>query len=64
MYISSAILSESCIIIIILYYITVVGSVCLCVHIKNLTNRPTNDTTYLTGNEGCEVFSENAPLQS
>ena len=29
--------------------------------------RPTNDTTYLTGNEGqniCGVFSENAPLQS
>ena len=29
--------------------------------------RPTNDTTYLTGNEGqnnCAVFSENAPLQS
>ena len=28
---------------------------------------PTNDTTYLTGNEGqkiCGVFSENAPLQS
>ena len=39
---------------------------CLCV-IQNLTYRPTNDTTYLTGNEGhkiCAVFSENAPLQS
>ena len=36
--------------------------------IQNLTYRPTNDTTYLTGNEGqnnyCTVFSENAPLQS
>ena len=35
--------------------------------IQNLTYRPTNDTTYLTGNEGqndCAVFSENAPLQS
>ena len=33
----------------------------------NLTYRPTNDMTYLTGNEGqniCAVFSENAPLQS
>ena len=41
--------------------------VCLCVVFQNLTNRPTNDTTYLTGNEGqniCAVFSENAPLQS
>ena len=40
---------------------------CLCVRIKNLTNRPTNDTTYLTGNEGQKIyaiFSENAPLQS
>ena len=54
--------------------VTVVGSVCLsaCVSvsvsvIQNLTNRPTNDTTYLMGNEGqiiCTVFSENAPLQS
>ena len=54
--------------------LTVVGSVCLsvclsvCVSVfQNLTNRPTNDTTYLTGNEGqnvCAVFSENAPLQS
>ena len=43
-------------------------SVCTCVSvIQNLTYRPTNDTTYLTGNEGqnnCAVFSENAPLQS
>ena len=52
------------------HYYTVVGSVCLCVCvsvIQNLTYRPTNDTTYLTGNEGqknCAVFSENAPLQS
>ena len=52
--------------------VTVVGSVCVrvcvCVSvIQNLTYRPTNDTTYLTGNEGqnnCVVFSENAPLQS
>ena len=29
--------------------VTVVGSVC---PFQNLTNRPTNDTTYLTGNEG------------
>ena len=45
---------------------TVVGSVCVSV-IQNLTYRPTNDTTYLTGNEGqnnCAVFSENAQLQS
>ena len=43
---------------------TVVGSVCLSVRIQNLTYHPTNDTTYLTGNEGqnnCAVFS---PLQS
>ena len=35
--------------------------------IQNHTYRPTNNTTYLTGNEGqnnCTVFSENAPLQS
>ena len=34
--------------------------------IQNLTYRPTNDTTYLTGNEGqknCAVFSENAPIR-
>ena len=40
--------------------------VCVCVQ-SYLTIRPTNDTTYLTGNEGqniCGVFSENAPLQS
>ena len=45
---------------------TVVGSVCVSV-CPFSTNRPTNDTTYLTGNEGqkiCAVFSENAPLQS
>ncbi|CAI8034644.1 hypothetical protein GBAR_LOCUS19482, partial [Geodia barretti] len=49
---------------------TVVGFVCLSVTL-NLTSRMsvrlTNDTTYLTGNEGqkiCGVFSENAPLQS
>ena len=55
--------------------VTVVGSVCVCVCVcvstQHLTSRmfihPTNDTTYLTGNEGqkiCGVFSENAPLQS
>ena len=47
--------------------VTVVGSVCMSVRIQNLTYHPTNDTTYLTGNEGqnnCAVFSENAPLQS
>ena len=45
-------------------------SVCLSVT-QHLTSpmfvRLTNDTTYLTGNEGqkiCAVFSENAPLQS
>ena len=53
---------------------TVVGSVCLSVCLsvtQHLTSpmfvRLTNDTTYLTGNEGqkiCAVFSENAPLQS
>ena len=57
---------------------TVVGSVCLCVCVsvclsvtQHLTSpmfvRLTNDTTYLTGNEGqkiCAVFSENALLQS
>ena len=45
--------------------VTVVASV--CVRYQYLTYRPTNDTTYLTGNEGqiiCAVFSENAPLQS
>ena len=45
----------------------VLGLSSLCVCLKNLTNRPTNDTTYLTGNEdqiNCAVFSENAPLQS
>ena len=46
--------------------------VCVCVSVTlNLTCRMfvrlTNDTTYLTGNEGQKfrtVFSENAPLQS
>ena len=49
---------------------TVVGFVCVSVTL-NLTSRMsvrlTNDTTYLTGNEGQKVkavFSENAPLQS
>ena len=54
--------------------VTVVGSVCLsvCVSVtQHLTSpmfvRLTNDTTYLTDNEGQKfraVFSENAPLQS
>ena len=58
--------------------VTVVGSVCVCVCVcvcvsvtQHLTYRmfirPTNDTTYLTGNKGqkiCGVFFENAPLQS
>ena len=51
--------------------VAVVGlSVCLSVT-QHLTSRMfvrlTNDTTYLTGNEGqnyCAIFSENAPLQS
>ena len=50
---------------------TVVG-LCVCLSVTlNLTFRMfvrlTNDTTYLTGNEGRKfrtVFSENAPLQS
>ena len=44
--------------------------VCVCVSALHLTSRMfvrfTNDTTYLTGNEGQKfrtVFSENAPLQ-
>ena len=33
--------------------------------IQNLTNRPTNDTTYLTGNEGQpQIFSETAAFVS
>ena len=47
-----------------------VRSVCVSVTF-NLASlmfiRPTNDMTYLTGDEGqkiCGVFSENAPLQS
>ena len=48
--------------------VTVVGCVCVCVCVHPTSFiRPTNDTTYLTGNEGqniCAVFSENAPLQS
>ena len=42
-------------------------SVCVCVCVLTSFIHPTNDTTYLTGNEGqniCAVFSENAPLQS
>ena len=51
-----------------------IGSVCVCVclsvtqHLASrMFIRPTNDMTYLTGDEGqklCGVFSENAPLQS
>ena len=52
--------------------VTVVGSVCVCLsvtqHLASRTFiRPTNDMTYLTGDEGqkfCGGFSENAPLQS
>ena len=46
--------------------VIVVGPVCVSVT-QDLTYRPTNNTTYLTSNEGqkvCVVFSENAPLQS
>ena len=50
--------------------VTVVGFVCVSVTL-NLTSRVfvrlTQDTTYLTGNEGKKfrtVFSETAPLQS
>ena len=53
--------------------VTVVGSVCVCVCVsvtQHLTLPMfvclTNDTTYLTGDEGqkfCAVLSENAPLQ-
>ena len=54
--------------------VTVVGSVCLyvCMSVTQhlpyrMFIRPTNNTTYSTGNEGqkmCVVFSENALLQS
>ena len=48
--------------------VTVVGSVCVSVSvIQNLTNRPTNDTTYLTGIEGqniCGIFSKSAAFVS
>ena len=49
--------------------VTVVGFVCVSIT-KLLTYqfiRPTNNMTYLTGNEGqkiCVDFFENAPLQS
>ena len=41
--------------------------VCVCVRHPNLTYRPTNDTIYLTGNEGqkiCGNFSEIAAFVS
>ena len=46
--------------------------VCVCLSVtqhlaSRMFIRPTNDMTYLTGDEGqkcCGVFSENAPLQS
>ena len=46
--------------------------VCVCLSVtqhlaSRMFIRPTNDTTYVTGDEGqkfCGVFSENAPLQS
>ena len=55
--------------------VTVVVCLCVCVCVVSVTLnltcrmfvRLTNDTTYLTGNEGQKfrtVFSENAPLQS
>ena len=54
--------------------VTVVGFVCVSVclsvtqHLASrMFIRPTNDMTYLAGDEGqkfCGVFSENAPLQS
>ena len=56
--------------------VTVVGSVCVCVCVclsvtQHFASRmficPTNDLTYLTGDEDqniCGFFSENAPLQS
>ena len=47
--------------------VTVVRFVCLSVTPSRMFFRLTNDTTYLTGNEGqkiCAVFSENASLQS
>ena len=47
-------------------YMCVCLSVCLLLT-SRMFIRPTNDTTYLTGDEGqkvCGVFSENAPLQS
>ena len=56
------------------WYFTLVRSVCVCLSVTQQLHltypmfiRPTNDTTYLTGNEGqkfCGVFSENAMLQS
>ena len=43
-------------------------SVCLLLNLTSRVSvRPRNDTIYTTGDEGqkiCEVFSENAPLQS
>ena len=55
----------------ILFYSTVVGSVCLCVCVSvfqiSLIAPQTIRLTLITGNEGqniCAVFSENAPLQS
>ena len=41
--------------------------VCVCVRHPNLTYRPTNDTIYLTGNEGqkiCRILSEIAAFVS
>ena len=43
--------------------------VCVCLSVTQhlMFIRPTNDMTYLTGDEGqkfCGVFYENAPLQS
>ena len=49
--------------------VTVVGSVCLCLSVKShltcgVSVRLENAVTYSVGNEGGNIFSETAPLQS
>ena len=51
--------------------VTVLGSVCVCVCVSNLTSgafvRPENTVTYSAGNGGqkiCGVFFETAPFKS